>query len=172
MRIFGRTPGEYIRFAAGVLVFIVVVGVLRFGLFQAGASVGQVKWLSVTAAMVAGAVYFGVTVHTQGFGGYRQLLMVVLLQQVVAQTVIILFILLAATQHIENIYSRPEFGGSATAKPWVHIAGHVVGGVGVGSLVLWCLASIVLLVTKRLSRRPASIEAPPPAESEAAPAVE
>jgi hypothetical protein len=167
--VFGKTFGEYVRFAVGMLALIVVVAVLRFGLFQAGASVAQVKWLSVTAVMFFGVFYFGVTVHTRRFGSYRELFVLLFLQQWVAQSLVIVAILLAAFTGETNIYSRPEFGGGG-ASPWLHVAGHIVFGVVIATLVFWAVGSIVLWITKRITapRTPALPVSTPPSESASA----
>jgi len=179
--VFGKTFGDYVRFAAGMLALVTIVAVLRFGLFQAGASVAHVKWLSVTVASFFGVFYLGVTTHTRGFGSYRQLLALLLLQQWVSQMIVITAIVLSALTGETNIYTRPEFGGGG-ANPWAHVAGHVVFGVVIATIVFWGFGSLVLWVTKRVTapRTPASALPPsppapaaPPTEppSESAPAV-
>jgi hypothetical protein len=74
MRIFGKTIGEYLRLAAGVIALVVVVGVARLALSLAGVPVSAIKFVSVTTMALLGVVYFGVRTHTSGFGSYRQLL--------------------------------------------------------------------------------------------------
>jgi hypothetical protein len=38
---------------------------------------------------------------------------------------------------------------------WAHILGHVIGGMGIGSLLGWGVASLVMLITKAVVKRPA-----------------
>jgi hypothetical protein len=164
MKLFGKSLGEYVRFGAGLYTLIVVVAVLRFGFFQAGATVAQVKWLSLTVLAVAGAPYFGVMAHTRGFGGYKQLLGLLIVQQTIANGLVVLAIALGMLTHETNIYTRPEFAGPTT-RPIVHLIGHIVGGIGVFSLVLWGPAALTMMITRRFTRTTAL---PPAAEPPAA----
>ena len=77
----------------------------------------------------------------------------VVIQSVLANSIVIFGILLAMAGHA-NIYAAPEFGG--VEHPWKHILGHIWGGMGVFSLFGWGLASLVLLITKKLAPRPAA----------------
>lgn len=64
MRLFGKTIGEYLRFSAGVVALVVVVGVARLALSLAGAPVSTTKFVSVSTMSLLGVVYFGVRTHT------------------------------------------------------------------------------------------------------------
>ena len=44
-------------------------------------------WLSITVVGWAGVLYYGVAVHTRGFGSYRQLLPLLIFQNVLAQSI-------------------------------------------------------------------------------------
>lgn len=174
MAVFGKTFGEYVRFAAGMLALITVVAVLRFGLFQAGTPLAHVKWLSVTAVMFFGVFYFAVTATTRRFGRYRQLFVLLLLQQSVAQGIVIVAILLSALTGEPNIYSRPEFGGGG-ASPWGHVGGHLVFGIVIATIVFWAVGSLVMWATTLVTalwKPPLVLPPAPPPPSESAPAVE
>jgi hypothetical protein len=50
------------------------VGLARLGLSLAGLPNSTTKWLSLTVLTLLGVFYYGVRVHTSGFGSYKQLL--------------------------------------------------------------------------------------------------
>ena len=153
MTIFGKPLGEYVAFAKVFLILIPLVGLLRLGLSLEGMPNSTVQWFSMTALGFLGAVYFGIRVHTTGFGSYKQLLVIVALQNLLAQMVAIVGILLAIITGIENIYSAPEF--SFNGQPaWLHLAAHVFIGTTVGSVVPWAIGSLILAITRRVSPAP------------------
>ena len=159
MTIFGKTISEYIRFQLPVLIFVAVVGLLRLVLSLAGLPNATVKWVSVSVAGLIGVIYYGIRVHTEGFGGFRHLLPLVLIQNVVTQALIISAIALAIVTGQDNIYTAPEYsvdirsGASGVeGKTWIHAAGHAVFGLVVGSLMMWAIASLILLVTRAVIR--------------------
>jgi hypothetical protein len=152
MTIFGKPLGEYVAFAKVFLILIPLVGLLRLGLSLEGMPNSTVQWFSMTALGFLGAVYFGIRVHTNGFGSYKQLLVIVALQNLLAQVVAIVGILLALTG-VENIFSAREF--SFNGQPaWLHLAAHVFIGTTVGSLVPWAIGSLILAITRRVSPTP------------------
>jgi hypothetical protein len=153
-KIFGKRLSEYLRFQKVFLVLIAVVGSARLGLSLAGLPDSTVKWFSLTAVAAAGFVYYGVAVHTSGFGGYKQLLPLVMIQNVLDNSIVIVGIALSIVG-LPNIFAAPEYGGPAVQAPWRHILGHVVGGMGIFSVVGWGVASLVMLIMKKLARRPA-----------------
>jgi hypothetical protein len=108
-----------------------------------------VRFLSITVIGIIGIFYYGIRVHTTGFGSYKQLLPLIVIQNVVTHTLIIAAIVLSRLTHQVNIYSAPEYGGNAGAR--YHILGHLLIGMVGFSLVGWLLASIVMWVTKRVS---------------------
>ena len=147
--IFGKPWLEYVRFQRVFLILIVVVGLARLFLSLAGMPNSTVKFLSITVIGLIGIFYYGIRVHTTGFGSYKQLLPLIVIQNVVTHTLIIAAIVLARLTHQVNIYSAPEYGGNAGTR--FHILGHVLIGMVGFSLVGWLLASIVMWVTKRVS---------------------
>ena len=152
MTLFGKKLSEYLRFQWWILALLVVVGLARLALSLGGAPKDTAKWLSVTAVMVLGLLYYSVRVHTSGFGGARHLLGLLLIQQIVAQAVIILGIAIAVTTGQDNIFSIPEYRppmGGVEGRTWNHALGHLVIGVFVLSLVGWLVGSGILALTRK-----------------------
>ncbi len=152
---FGKRISEYLSFQKVFLGLIAAVGLARLGLSLAGLPNSVVSWLSVNVVAWAGIVYYGVAVHTRGFGSYKQLLPLAFLQTVLQQSIAVLGILLAIAG-LPNIYAAPEysFGGQSQ---WAHLLAHLTIGIIVPPLLGWGVASLVLLITKKLARRPAVV---------------
>jgi hypothetical protein len=53
-----------------------------------------------------------------------------------------------------NIFGAPEYSFSGQSQ-WAHALAHLTIGMLVPSLLLWGLASLVLLVTRKVMRQPA-----------------
>ena len=102
---------------------------------------------------IAATIYYGITVHTTGFGSYRQLLPLMVIQSVVAQLIAIVGIAISAATGNANIFTANEYGG--TMNPALHIGGHVIGGMIVGPLIAWAVGSLVMLITKKVKPAPA-----------------
>ena len=152
--IFGRKLSDYVRFQRVMLGLILLVGLARLALSLAGLPNDTTKWLSITVVTLAGLLYYGVRVHTSGFGSYKQLLPLVFNQNVLAHGVIVIGIVIAIVTGQDNVFTAPEYSGGGDGKNWLHVAAHVVLGMFVFSLVGWLIASIVMWVTKRVARRP------------------
>jgi hypothetical protein len=152
MKIFGKTIGEYLRFAAGIVALVAVVGAARLGLSMAGVPVGAVKWLSVTTVALLGVVYLGIRTHTTGFGSYRQLLPLMVITLGAASWVSGLAVVLAIATGRDNIYSLPEYSGGQDGKTFFHAFAHFVIAPFVAGFIAWGLASLVMLVTKMSTR--------------------
>ena len=152
--IFGKPLSEYVRFQRALLLLTLVVGVARLGLSIAGVPNSTAKWLSMTAVLLASIVYYGVRVHTSGFGTYKHVLPLLVVQGALLTAVVIAGILIAEGTGRQNIFSAPEYGG--TLSMGAHIAGHLVFGLVAAPLVGWAVASLVMLVTKKVGgARPA-----------------
>jgi len=152
MTIFGKSISEYIRFERGFLILVLVVGVARLALSLLGAPNSAVKYLSLTVLFLLGMIYYSVAVHTSGFGSYKQLLPVLALPVIVGNCIIIAGIVIAILTHKDNIFSAPEYSpGKVDGKTWGHVGGHVVATIVV-PLVLWAVGSLIMLVTKLLTR--------------------
>ena len=152
---FGKTVAQYLRFQRVVLVLIVVAFLVRLMLSLAGTPNSVAKWISVTVVLLAGIVYYGVAVHTSGFGSYKQLYPLVLFQSVLGEGLVALAIVLAIFTSRDNIYTAPEYSGGGDGKNWLHVVAHLVIGAVVFPLVSWGVSSLVLLVTKKVAPRSA-----------------
>ena len=73
MTIFGKRPSEYVAFAKPFLGLVLLVGIARLALSLAGTPNSTARWLSITAVIWIGVVYYAIRVHTSGFGSYKQL---------------------------------------------------------------------------------------------------
>jgi len=150
---FGKRISEYVGFQRAWLALIAAVGLARLGLSLAALPDTTVRWLSMNVIAWVAAVYYGVAVHTRAFGSYKQLLPLVFFQTVLQQAIAVLGILLSIAG-LRNIYAAPEysFGGQSQ---WVHVLAHLTIGIIVPPVLLWGVGSLVLLITKRVVRRPA-----------------
>ena len=119
----------------------------------AGAQNSAVKFISITAVLFIGLVYFAIRVYTTGFGSYKQLLPLLFLQSVVSQAIIVAGILIAMKTGKDNIFSAPEYSGGGDGKTWLHVGAHIVLGAIFGPLLAWLVGSIILWVTKKISPR-------------------
>jgi hypothetical protein len=156
MTIFGKKLSEYCRFQQAILWLIGVVGVAKLAMSLAGLPDETTKWLSITVLTIAGVIYYGVRVHTSGFGSYKQLLPLIFNQNVLAQGIIAAGIIIAMVTGRDNVFTAPEYSPSADGKTWLHVGAHLLLGTTVGTLLSWLVASIVMWVTRRVARRPAA----------------
>jgi len=152
---FGKSIGEYLRFQKVILAAVVVVFLIRLVLSLAGTPTATAKWLSVTVVLLIGIVYYGVAVHTRGFGSYKQLLPLVLFQSLLGEGLVAVAIVVAIFTGADNIYTAPEFSGGSDGKNWGHVLGHVIVGGVIFPLVSWGVSSLVMLVTKLVRKNPA-----------------
>jgi hypothetical protein len=150
---FGKSLSEYLRFQEVILAAVAAVGLLRLGLSLAGLPNGTVAWLSMNVVAWAGVLYYGVAVHTRGFGGYKHILPLAFHQLVVQQSIAVLGIM-AAIAGFPNVYAAPEYSMGAQSQ-WVHALAHLTIGIVVPTLLMWGVGSLVLWVTRRLARREA-----------------
>jgi hypothetical protein len=150
---FGKPVSQYLSFQKVVLAVLAAVGLARLGLSLAGVPNATVAWLSMNVVGWAGVLYYGVAVHTRGFGSYRQLLPLALFQITLQQLIAVLGILLAIAG-LPNVYAAPEYSFGAQSQ-WLHALSHLTIGIVVATLLMWGVASLVLLVTRKIVRRPA-----------------
>ena len=155
---FGKRMSEYLSFQKVPLAIVAGVGLLRLALSLAGVPDASVTWLSMTVVGWAAVFYYGAAVHTRRFGSYKQLLPLVLNQVVIVQVIAVVAILLAIAG-FQNIYAAPEYSGpmgrGADTNQWLHALAHLTIGIVAPVLLGWGVASLVLLVTRKLSRQPA-----------------
>ena len=71
---FGKRISQYLCFQKMLLGLVAAVGLALLGLSLAGLPDTTVTWLSMTVVGWAAVLYYGVAVHTRGFGSYKQLL--------------------------------------------------------------------------------------------------
>jgi hypothetical protein len=152
---FGKTVTQYLGFQKVVLVVIVLAWLVRLTLSLTGMPNASVKWISVTAVLLLGTLYYGVVVHTLGFGSYKQLYPLVLFQSLLGEGLVALAIVLGILTGRDNIYTAPEYSGGGDGKTWLHVVAHLVVAAVVLPLITWGISSLVLLVTKRVAPRPA-----------------
>ena len=152
---FGKTVAQYLGFQKIVLALIVLVFLVRLALSLGGAPNATAKWVSVTVVLLVGVVYYGVAVHTRGFGSYKQLLPLLFFQSLLGEGLVALAIVLAIFTGRDNIYTAPEYSGGGDGKNWLHVVAHLVIGAVVLPLVSWGISSLVLLVTKKVAPRSA-----------------
>jgi hypothetical protein len=157
MTIFGKHPSEYFAVAKPFLALIVAVGIGRLALSLAGVPNSVARWVSITAALLIGTIYYAITVHTSGFGSYKHLFPISVLQGLTAQAVIIPAILLAAFTGSNNIYSVPEY--SISANPWIHAGAHLALGTTVGPSINWLVGCLIMFVTRKLAGKDRSAAA-------------
>ena len=151
MTVFGKPISEYLAFQKYILLLILVVGLGRFFLSLGGVPDSTTKWLSISVVWLLGLVYYGIRVHTAGFGSYKQLLPLMFIQSVVAQSIIVAGIITAILTHKDNVFSVPEYSGGSDGKTWFHVVAHMIGGLIVGPLVGWLIGSIALFLTKKVA---------------------
>jgi hypothetical protein len=152
--IFGKRCSDYVRFQRVFLGLVLVVGLARLGLSLAGLPNSTTKWLSLTVLTLIGILYYGVRVHTSGFGSYKQLLPLIFNQNALAQVIVIVGIVIGILTGHDNVFTAPEYSGGRDGKNWVHVAAHGVV-ILVLPLVGWLVGSLVTWVTKRVAPRPA-----------------
>lgn len=140
---FGKPLTQYLAFQKVILALIVLAWLVRLALSLAGIPNASAKWVSVTAVLLLGVLYYGVAVHTRSFGSYRQLYPLVLFQSLLGQSLVALAIVLAILTGRDNIYTAPEYSGGGDGKTWFHVLAHlVVGGSSCpwspGASARWC----------------------------------
>ena len=152
MVIFGKRLSDYAAFCRVFLILIAILGITRLALSLGGTPNSTAKWLSMTAAVWIGIVYYSVRVHTSGFGSYKQLLPVVALLNITAQVIAIIGIAIAMSTGNDNIFSAPEYAFGGNGKSWLHLGAHVFIGTTIGSLLPWVIGCGFLAATKKLTR--------------------
>lgn len=151
MEIFGKRLSEYVAFAKPLLILIILVGVVRLALSLSGVPNSTGRWLSITAVIWLGGVYYAIRVHTTGFGSYKQLLPILVLQSLAAQLIIVPAIILAIFTGKDNIYSVPEYAFGQDGKTWLHVGAHLLVGTTVGPLIGWLVGCVIMFVTKKVT---------------------
>jgi hypothetical protein len=149
--VFGKSAGEYVAFAKVFLILIPIAGIIRLALSLSGEPNSSVKWISMTALVWIGTIYYAIRVPTTHFGSYKQLLAICFLLNVSAQAIIVFGIILAIVTGTNNIFSSPEYAFGSDGKTWLHVGAHALIGTTAGSLVPWLFGSVVLAITRKVS---------------------
>ena len=152
MTVFGKPLSEYVAFSKVFLILIPLAGIVRLALSLSGTPNSTDRWISMTALVWIGVVYLSVRVHTTGFGSYKQLLVLCVLLNLTTQIISIAAIVLAILTDTNNIYSSPEFAFGSDGKTWLHAGAHLFIVTTAGSLVPWLIGSLILAVTKKVTR--------------------
>ena len=114
---FGKTVTQYLGFQKVVLALIVLAFLVRLALSMAGTPNSVARWISVTVVLLAGVVYYGVAVHTSGFGSYKQLYPLLLFQSLLGEGLVALAVVLAIFTGSQTTSTpRPSTAGAATAR--------------------------------------------------------
>jgi hypothetical protein len=150
---FGKPLSQYLDFQKVILGLLAAVGLARLGLSLAGVSNTAAAFLSMNVVAWAGALYYGLAADRHGFTSYKQLLPPALFQTLVMQSIAVLGILLAIAG-FANVYAAPEYSFGARSQ-WIHALAHVTIGVIAPTLLIWGVASVVRLITTKMTRRPA-----------------
>ncbi|HYU48267.1 MAG TPA: hypothetical protein VEK84_19060 [Terriglobales bacterium] len=153
MTIFGKRLADYVAFSKPFLGLILVVGIARLALSLGGVPVSTAKWISITAVIWIGVLYYAVRVHPSGFGSYKHLLPIFVLMSLVAQAIIVPAIVLAIFTGHDNIYSVPEYSFGRDSKTWLHAGAHLALGTTIGSLMGWLVGCLIMFATKKLVTR-------------------
>jgi hypothetical protein len=147
---FGKTIAQYLAFQKYLLLLTAAVGLLRLGVSLAGAPNETAAWLSMNVVLWAGAVYYGIAVHTRGFGSYKQILPLVFFQVAIYHLIAVAGIVLAIAG-LQNVFAAPEYSGPAdAANQWLHALSHLTVGMVAAPLVLWAVGSFAHWVTRRV----------------------
>ena len=152
MTIFGKRLSEYVAFCKPFLALILIVGIVRLALSLGGVANSTARWLSITAVIWIGVLYFAIRVHTSGFGSYKQLLPICVLQSLAAQAIIVPGIILAIFTGTDNIYSVPEYAFGRDGKTWLHVGAHLVVGTTIAPLLGWVVGCVIMFATKKLGK--------------------
>ena len=150
---FGKSVSQYLAFQKVILGLILVAFVVRLALSLSGTPNQSAKWISVTSVLLLGVVFYGVAVHTSGFGSYKQLYPLLLFQSLLGEGLVALAIVLAIFTGRDNIYTAPEYSGGGDGKNWTHVVAHLVVAAVILPLLSWAIASVVMFVTKKAAPR-------------------
>ena len=93
-----------------------------------------------------GLLFCSVTVHTKGFGSYKQLLGLVGVQSVVAEVFTAAVVVLAIVTGHNNIYSLPEFSGGTDGQTWAHAGAHLFLATPILTLAGWLIGSVIRIL--------------------------
>jgi hypothetical protein len=133
------------------IALIAVVGVARFALDRSGLPKDVVKYVSMTAVMTAGIVYFGIisATHKDRLKSAYLLILPYMIVEVLALSY-------TWITGIQTIFHVPEYSFESTIR--VHTIGHFIGGLTWEPLFLFVAMEVISPIyagIRRLTLRPA-----------------
>jgi hypothetical protein len=150
MTIFGKRPSEYVAFCRPWLILIFVVALTRLGLSLANVPISITRFVAVTVVIWIGIIYYGIRVHTTGFGSFRHLWPISFLMLVTLQIVIVPSIILSIYTGHHNAFSAPEVNFGSDGRNWTHALMHIFFAPTVGATLNWLLGCLAMLITKAI----------------------
>jgi hypothetical protein len=145
MALFGKTFNDYIAFSKTLLVAMALIGLLRLVLSAAGVPASITNWTSMTFFLFVTAVLVPILVNRRGFGSYGSVLVLLVMLTFLSQVLTAVGILAAPLTGIDN-----AFGAADDTNAAGHALMHV-GTFPVVAVILWLLASVILLVIRMVS---------------------
>jgi hypothetical protein len=149
MSIFGKSLGDYARFARTGMILIVLMGLARFITGISGVPYDRATHLlSVSILTFLLSLIYGQKAAASGFGGYRHLLPMVYMLSASMYGFIVVAILLEGWGGIHGYFHHPfaPLGMSVTT----HAVLQLIAGLGGTPLALWGMASLGFLLSRYL----------------------
>ncbi len=147
-----RPLEDYFRPAKWWVVAIICVGAVRVLLTTAGLPNEQVKFASMTVVMGVASVYLAIWCARHGWS-YRDLFIFSYFITIPYMAVEIVGLLLAGLSGRPNIFHAPEY--SLGTPLWLHLLGHIIGGLTWEPWIIWLICCLLFWVTSRIYGRPA-----------------
>jgi hypothetical protein len=151
MKIFKHKFSDYLVFQKEFLILMILVWAIRLTLSLAHVPDAMAKWASLTLLTFPALVYYSIAAYTKGFGSYKQLLITLGIQNVLLTLLVVAGITIGILTNHDNIFTKPEFSGGFDGKTFAHIKGHLIALVP-SILMTWLLGSLILFITKKVSR--------------------
>ncbi len=149
MRFAGHELREYYHLLAPLFGLITAVWVLRLVLAAVGAPAAVVRTCSVSVFGAIAVLLAVLLIHMRRFGGYLEVVVATLFLIVYEQLLISAAIAFTIFTSIVNIYSAPEYSFLGMSH-WRHIAGHMIFGVGSGTLIGSLMGCLMLWLLRKL----------------------
>jgi hypothetical protein len=155
MTVFGKSVSAYVGFAKGPAILMLLVGITRLAMSLGGVENATTKYVSLNITMLFCVIYLAIRMHTTGFGTYKHLWPAILVPSLVFHLCAILGIVIGMITGQDNIYTTPEYAFGQDGKTLLHLGAHLVIGIPVSTTINWLLGCLILLITRKLVRRPA-----------------
>jgi hypothetical protein len=154
MTVFGKPLSAYVGFAKGPAILMLIVGITRLAMSLGGVQNSTTRWVSLNVVMLLSVFYLAIRMHTTGFGTYKHLWPAILMPGLAFHGCAILGIVIGMITGLDNIYTTPEYAFGQDGKTLTHLGGHLVIGIPVGTTINWLIGCLILLITRKLVRRP------------------